>query len=444
MLLLPALALALAAATADPAARPGAAPRPAPAAEAGEPGGPALVLHAGKLLTMAGDERPVVNAGTLVVRDGRIAAVGPRGEVAVPDGAVERDLGALWLMPGVVELHNHVGNGTGVFGPNDINDMVHLTNPGLRASSAVVPDNALLRRGVAGGVTSALFIPGSGTNMGGQGVLLKIGRDRYEDMEIRNPGSLKLAQAGNPERHAKGVGRSFMNWNTRNTFLRGKRYAAAWDAFERGAGPRPEKDPQWEVFRELFSKRTQVSVHTQIYQVVLMTCTMVAGELGLDAYIDHGSFDGYKVAELAEQSGVPAILGPRGIARTYPYFIDTDGAILGMAAEYQKRGHTMIGFNTDCVDNGTFITPPQEELPLQAAVGLRYGLEDRNLDGVAGLTIVPARAAGLGDRMGSLEVGKDADLVAITGDPADPRSVVHLVLIDGVVVYDPAVETRRW
>ncbi len=432
--------LALLALAAPPAVAHASTPEPDP----GAPGGPGLVLHAAKLLMVAEEGARVIDHGTLVVQDGRIAAVGARGEVEVPAGAVERDLGPVWLMPGIVELHNHIANGTGVFGPNDINDMVHLTNPGLRASSAVVPDNGLLRRGVAGGVTTALFIPGSGTNMGGQGVLLKIGRDRYEDMEIRNPGSLKLAQAGNPERHALGVGRAFMNWNTRNTFLRGRKYARAWEAFERGEGPRPERDPQWEVFRELFAKRTQVSVHTQIYQVVLMTCTMVGMELGLDAYIDHGSFDGFRAAPVAEAAGIGAILGPRAVARTYPYFIDTDGAVLGIAAEYQARGHTQIGFNTDCVDGGTFITPPQEELPLQAGMALRYGLEDRNMDGVAGLTIVPARAAGLADRMGSLEVGKDADLVAITGDPADPRSVVHLVLIEGRAVYDTATEPRRW
>lgn len=402
-----------------------------------------IALRARKILTMAESGPEVIDNGVLLSLDGRIVAVGPASQVEVPEEYVVIDVGERWLMPGLVELHHHSATGQLPF-PADINDMVYLANPGLRVSATVVPGNSLLKRGIAGGVTSALFIPGSGTNIGGQGVLLKLGEERYEDMELRNPGSMKLAQSGNPERFTIGVGRSFMNWHTRNTLRRGKNYHAAWKAFEEGRGPRPEKNPQWEIFRALFDHETQVSVHTQIYQVVLMTITMVRMEFGLDAYIDHGSFDGYKTAELAEREGVPAILGPRMIQSSRPPFIDQDGQIRGIAAEYQKRGHTNVGFNTDCVDGGAFITPPQEELQLQAGMAVRYGFDDSELQAVKGLTIVPARAAGLDHRLGSLEVGKDADVVVIGGHPADPRNAVEMVLTNGRVVYDAERDGRRW
>ena len=87
---------------------------------------------------------------------------------------------------------------------------------------------------------------------------------------------------------------------------------------------------------------------------------------------------------------------------------------------------------------------PQEELPLQAGMAVRYGLDNTNLESIRGLTIVPALTAHIADRVGSLEVGKDADIVALTGDVGDPRTSVERVWINGKKVYDTALEERRW
>ena len=423
-----------------------------PDAAPGARGGPGLAIRAAKIVTASLEGPAVFDHGVLLVEDGKIAAVGPASELAVPEGYELLDVGSDWLMPGLIELHNHIGTPSAFF-PNDINDTVYLTNPGLRAAPGVVPDNFLMQRGVAGGVTSALFIPGSGSNMGGQGILYKLGHDTFEEMVIRNPGSLKLAQAGNPERWTVQPGRCFQNWNTRNTFVRGIAYAKRWAAWERGEGEKPEKDIQFEIFRHLYSKEVQVSTHTQMYQVVLMTVTLVRKQLGLDVFIDHGSFDGYKAGGIAAENDVPAILGPRAICTTYhvmhavygPMTNDTDGAIVGIAAQYQARGHRMIGFNTDCVDDGRLkITPPQEELSLQAGMAVRYGLKNLDLESLKGLTIVPAVTVGLGDRIGSLEPGKDADILVLTGDVADPRTSIEKVFTDGELVYDTTRDRRRW
>ena len=188
----------------------------APAARAQE-----VVLSAAKILTCAEEGPAVIDRGVLVVdAEGRIAAIGREGEVELPEGAERVDLGQRWLMPGMIDLHCHVA-GRSLFEINDLNDGVFLANPGLRASAAVVPGIGTLDRGLAGGVTTVLYIPGSATNIGGQGVLLKTGFDRFEEMLVRNPGSMKLAQAGNPERWMINPGRSFMNWNTRHTIRRG-------------------------------------------------------------------------------------------------------------------------------------------------------------------------------------------------------------------------------
>jgi len=278
---------------------------------------------------------------------------------------------------------------------------------------------------------------------------VKTGLDRYEDAVVRNPGSLKIAQAGNPEGWTVGVGRSFMNFDLREVLRRGKAYAERWKAYEEKNGPdakktadTPEKNFDLEIFRALLDKKAQISTHTQIFQVVLMTLTMLRQEFGFDVFIDHGEMAGYKLAAMARDLGVPVISGPREVEVPTRQFISWTGsnpeAILGIAAEYQKGGVKMLGFNTDAP------VVPAEELPIQATVSVHYGLDDSQAESVRGLTIVPALTAGIANRVGSLEVGKDADILVVTGDPIDPRNTVEKVYVDGRAVYDIAKEKRRW
>ncbi len=411
-------------------AEPSAATAEPPAADRG------MAIKARKALTVPLEGEQYIDNAVVLVKDGKIEAIGPAADTAIPLGYEVVDLGDQWIMPGMIDLHSHIA------GTFDINDTVYLTNPGLRAHASVIPENSSLRRAVAGGVTSILFIPGSGSNMGGWGVLLKTGHDHYEEMLIRNPGSLKLAQAGNPEGFLFGVGRSFMNWNTRNTFQRGVAYAKRWEAYEKGEGEKPQRDLQFDIVNSLYKGETQISTHTQIYQVVNATLSIVAEEMKLPVYIDHGTFDGWRAAPRAKELGVAAILGPRSIDVPTGPFIRWSGSnpekIGGVAAGYQEQGMEMIGFNTDAP------VIPQEELSLQAAMGVRYGFKWDKLQTVRGLTIIPAVTAGIADRVGSLEVGKDADILFITGDPADPRTSIEGVLIDGEKVYDPIENRRRW
>jgi imidazolonepropionase-like amidohydrolase len=346
----------------------------------------------------------------------------------VPEGYALVDLGGAWVMPGMIELHSHVG------GTFDINDAVLQVNPGLRVHGAVVPRNSALELAVAGGVTTVLFIPGSATNVGGQGVLIKTGLDTYDEMLVRDPGSLKIAQGDNPKRWAYGMQRSLMNWSIRDIVQRGLAYARAWQTFERGEGERPERRIDLDVFRDLLAKRTQISTHTQYYHLVLSTIKILREELELDVYIDHGSFDSYYLTPLTEELGVAAVLGPREIMVPGPPRFDTDGRIEGTAAGFQAEGHTRIGFNTDAP------VVPAEELFLQASMGVRYGLDDRGMTAVRGLTIVPAQVAGIDERVGSLEPGKDADLVVVSGDPLDPRHRIRRVYIEGRLVHEASAE----
>lgn len=401
-----------------------------------------LAILAKKALVCSAEKgADAINRAVILVKDGLIEAIGPRSEVSIPVGYRVRDLGDQWVMPGMIDLHNHA---SGLF---ELNDVVYLTQPGLRASPCVLPGFYANKRAVAGGVTTVLYIPGSGVNIGGQGVLLKTGVDHYEDHLVRDPGSMKLAQSGNPEGWTVGVGRSFMNWNTRHTLKRGLAYAKRWKDYEEGRGEKPEVDPQWEVFRDLANKEIAISVHTQIYQVVLMTITMLRLELGFEAFLDHGSVGAWRLGGIAQEAGVPAIVGPRTWDIPFRSYIGwgglTDEGFKGLHAGYQEMGHEMLGFNTDSLPMGAF-TIPQEQLFLLAALAVKYGMDTSDMQAVKGLTIVPAMTAGIDHLVGSLEVGKHADILALDGNPLDPRTSVHSAWIEGELVYDIERDDRRF
>lgn len=382
---------------------------------------PVVVYTAAKVYTA--EKGGMINNGALAVVGTKIKAAARADEIlaAYPKAKVV-DLGDYWVVPGCVEAHNHIAGSL-----RDLNDTVYLTNPALETHGVLEPQNPYLKDAVAGGVTSALFIPGSGSNMGGFGMLVKTSGETVEEMVVRAPGSLKIAQAGNPERYGFGVGRAMMNWNTRDTLKKGIAWVNAYRAGE------AEWDPKWANFEGLVDRTTPVSVHTQIYQVVMQTIVMQKQELGLAPFIDHGTFDGFKAGSLAVEAGVPVMNGPREF-----WFDRSTARIVGNGAgwyEYVKDG-LLLGYNTDAP------VIPQEELPYQAAMGVRFGAGTSE-DGLLGVTSHPAKALLIEDVAGTLKEGLDADFVVWTGNPIDPRSHVIKVWVRGEQVYDVS-EGRRY
>ncbi|MBK7877885.1 MAG: amidohydrolase family protein [Planctomycetes bacterium] len=387
------------------------------------PAGPStrFALHASKALIASLDGPQALDDAIVVVKDGKIERVVAAREFAPEAGLDVLDVRPNWVAPGFVDLHSHVGGNGG-----DINDMVLQLNTGLRVSPTVVPENEELQRAAAAGVTTILYIPGSGTNIGGAGILLKTALPTFEGMRVRDPGSLKIAQGDNPTRWGYGMGRGMMNYHIRTELARGMGYAKRRAAKEAGHA----RDIRFDVFDDLLAKRTQVSTHTQIYALVSYTLQIIRREFGIDVYIDHGEWKGYLATEEALELGVAAICGPREIDAPGGRSMDYDGRITGIAGEYQRRGMKLVGFNTDAP------VVPQDELFLQASMGTRYGFDGREMQGVRGLTIVPAKVAGIDARVGSLEAGKDADLIVVSGDPLDPRSRIERVFIEGRLVHE--------
>jgi len=387
-----------------------------------QPAGETLLLRAAKVYTA--DAAGMINNGAVLIRDGKVIAVGRASEIKAPEGARIEELGQVWLVPGLIEPHCHVAGSL-----RDLNDGVFLANPELETTQVVEPQNQFMMDATAAGVTSALLIPGSGNNISGFGTIVKTAGDTVEDVIVRAPGSLKVAQAGNPERYSWGIGRALMNWNTRDTLSKGLTWAKA---YREG---KVAWDPVYANFVGLENGSVPTSVHTQIYQVVLMTLTMQKRDLGLQPFVDHGTFDAFRLGSVAAELEVPLMLGPRNV-----YFDRANSQIVGVAAGWKEHaeaagGSVKIGYNTDSP------VLPEEELPFQAAIGVRHGAGS-NEDALRGMTAYAAEALKIADVAGRLTPGLDADLAAWTGDPLDPRSHVLKTWIRGKLVYDAGAGRR--
>ncbi|MCB9870043.1 MAG: amidohydrolase family protein [Planctomycetes bacterium] len=398
---------------------------------------PCYAFTASKLLTGAG--APIDDA-VIVTRDSKIVAIGPRRDVTIPDGCQVFDMGDCWIAPGFVDLHCHM------MGRNrrDYNDMVNPTNPELRTLDMVSMDHPQVKSALAGGVTTVLFIPGSGTNMGGFGTLTKTA-GKFEEALLRFPGSLKIAQAGNPERRSGDLGADKMGMNEglRRTLDDGYRYYRAWEEFDAGNGPKPKNRPDLEYLRGLFRHEYPVTVHTQIYQVVLETLRELRIEFNLWTVIDHGTFDAYRLCGEAQKVGVPVCNGPRQY-----HFDRNESRFIGLAHAWYAGGthgwrEPVPGVGRDGIAvNTDSPVIAQEQLTLQCAMACRLGLPYDVA--IRAITINPARFVGADHRVGSLEVGKDADLAVWTGDPLDPRHHVKITVVNGRIAYRRDEERPRF
>ncbi len=386
---------------------------------------PPYAIKAGKILTIT---KGVIQNGIVLVKNGKIEKVGK--DIAIPAGYTVIDASQRWLLPGFVDIHSH----TGGEGYGDINDMVFSLNPGLRILDTIALNTPGLKRAVAAGVTTINHIPGSGSNNGGTGIIMKTAGDDLDEVVLRFPGVLKISQAGNPERRWSGeigTGRMGMTWHLRELMHQIKAYHDEWEAYESGASKeKPKKNVKFEYIKEVYDGTLPVFVHCCWLQPVQTVFRMYHDELGMEnSVITHGEFGGYQNAPAVSTRKVHYDCGPR----LYDFWYDS---FRGLITEYAKAGVKNISINTDAVGTG------EEKLFLQAAMAVRLGIDDKMA--LEGITINGARAFGINDRVGSIEVGKDADLVIWTGNPLDVRSHVILTMINGKIFYEVSRDGQQY
>ncbi len=375
---------------------------------------PPDVLDVGVALTM--DQRRVIHNARLILREGKIAAVGRRSELPLP-----KEVGHHWVypdsfaFPGGVELHSHAQTG----GWGDINDMVNPDNPELRVLDTVVPWNPLYRDANAAGVTTVDAIPGSGTNLSGAGVLLKLHPGRIvEDVLLRQPGVIKVAQGYNPERGADLGGTRMGMWWMLRWWLQRTRSALA----EAPLGA--PVDPALEQIAGAFRGRHPILVHTAGARDSYGTVRMFLLEAGLPLIVSHASFHGYLAAGAIAASGASLNLGPRN----FDFSFNASARFVGLVQAYEAAGNHDLSVQTDAP------VVPLEEFFFQATLAERLGCS--TWEALESINVDPARQVLVADRVGRLLPGLDADVVVKAGQPLDPRSPVQLVLVDGQVTYD--------
>ncbi len=375
-----------------------------------------VAILCGKVVTADDDDR-IYDGGMILVREGKIAYVGERR--AVPDGYATLDLEGAWATPGMVDLHSHIQSG----GFGDINDMVIPVNPELRASAGLRPANALVKRACASGVTTLFGIPGSGTSNSGFGFIYKTKTSGgYEDVIVKDPGGMKIAQSYNPERGAGDLGQTRAGLTYILNDLNHKALGEMEEEKEDPAHART--DPALANIVKVHEKELPVLIHCAGSDGVPSAARMWKLKYDTRCVLSHGCFNAHKCAPWLVETGAPINAGPR----TIDYVRTHDGAITGIAAKYLAAGAKNLSLNTDSP------VVPEEELFLQGSEAAHYGADAYTM--IRATTIHPAKVFGISDRVGSLEPGKDADIVLRRGDPLDPRARVEIVLIDGRIEYD--------
>jgi imidazolonepropionase-like amidohydrolase len=384
-----------------------------------------------------------LDAGVLVVHNGKIVAVGGP-DTPIPAGAAVVDLTGKTIIPGLVDTHSHVGIWPRPHVPahNDGNEGSGAVQSGLRAEDAILPGDPGIRMAVAGGVTTANIMPGSGNVIGGQTLYVKLRGRTIEEMRILGTvlGGLKMANGENPKNFnftrnkMPPATRMKLAAMQREQFVKARDYRRRWADYRKGkaAGKdvsQPESDPALDTLVEVLERKRTVHFHCHRADD-LMTALRLAREFDFEVVLQHAT-EGYRVARELAARKVPVSLtlvdSPGGK-------LEVAGLLEENAALLDKAG-VLVAINTD-----DSITESRFFLRT-GAIAVRGGMpEDAAL---RALTIHGARMLHLEGRVGSLARGKDADFVVLSGAPFSVYTQVLQTYIDGKLVFDRARQ-RDW
>jgi imidazolonepropionase-like amidohydrolase len=388
----------------------------------------AVAIVGGRVVPIVGPDIP---GGTVLIENGRIVAVGAGDAVAVPDGAQVVDAAGSWVLPGFIEAHGHVGASEEAEGwaGQDTNEMTEPITAHVRAIDAINPADLGFRDAISGGVLAVNVNPGSGNPIGGQTVALKCWGRTVDEMALRQPSGMKSALGENPKRV---YGEQKKTPSTRlgtAAVIRGALVAAANYLERIEAEERKEEAERKPVDRDLKLEalglvlRRQIPWRQHCHRADdIATAIRISDEFGYDLVIDHGT-EAHLLADIIAARGIPVIIGPLLTSRSK---VELRNRSLANPGRLATAGVT-IAITTD------HPVVPVNFLAHQAALAVKDGLDRETA--LRALTINPARIAGVDDRLGSIEPGKDADLVIWSGDPLDVLSRAVRVFIDGAEIY---------
>ncbi len=370
-----------------------------------------------------------IDGATILIQGGKIAAIGVG--LDIPADARVIDAAGRWVLPGFIEAHGHVGvheEGEGWAG-SDSNELTEPVTAQVRAVDAINPADLGFRDAVSGGVLAVNVNPGSGNPIGGQTCALKCWGRTVDEMLLRAPAGMKSALGENPkrvygERKQSPSTRLGTAAVIRGALVDATNYLARLDAEQRkpAADRKPvDRDLKLEALGMVLRREIPWRQHCHRADDIA-TALRIADEFGYDLVIDHGT-EAHLLADILAAKDIPVIIGPLFTSRSK---VELRNRSLANPGRLAAAGVT-IAITTD------HPVVPINFLAHQAALSVKHGL-DRDT-ALRALTINPARIIGIEDRLGSIEAGKDADLVIWSGDPLDVLSRVTRALVDGEEIY---------
>jgi imidazolonepropionase-like amidohydrolase len=401
------------------------------AAEPADPAPAVVLIENATILTVS---HGTIEHGSILIRDGKIAEVAQ--SIAQPKGAQIIDAAGQFVMPGIIDCHSHIAvDGSVNEGSVSVSSMVNIAD-------VLNPDDIDVYRDLAGGVTTANVLHGSANSIGGQTVVIKLrwGAPAAKlPFEGAVPG-IKFALGENPKRSNGSRGgekrypatRMGVEETIRTAFTEARDYKIRWDDYNRKISSTeknadknlipPRRDLRLEPLVEVLEGKRYVHSHCYREDEILMLLR-VAKEFGFKVRTFQHVLEGYKVADEIAASGA----GASTFSDWWSYKVEAYDAIPYNAAIMTRRG-VVVSINSDDAEEATHLNQ-------EAAKSIKYGglTHDEALKMV---TINPAMQLGIDKRVGSIDVGKDADLVIYNHDPLSAYAVVQKTLIDGRVYFD--------
>jgi imidazolonepropionase-like amidohydrolase len=384
-----------------------------------------IAITGGRVVPIEGD--PIDN-GTVLVEDGKIAAVaGP--DFKPPPGTDLIDAAGKWVLPGFIDAHAHLGvyeEGEGWAGV-DTNETTGPVQAHVRALDAINPAEQGFRDAIGGGVLAVNVNPGSGNPIGGQTVAIRCWGRTVDEMVLREPAGLKSALGENPKRvygdkketPSTRLGTAAV---IRSAFVEAANYLAkqASDQSPERSGV-TERDLKLEALGRVLRREIPWRQHCHRADDIA-TAMRLAAEFGYDLVIDHGT-EAYLLADKIAAAGIPVVIGPLFTSRSK---VELRNRSLANPGRLAAAGVT-IAITTD------HPVVPVHFLIHQATLAVKEGLDP--VTALRSVTLNPALIIGVADRLGSLTVGKDADLVVWSGDPLDVMSRAEVAYVRGREIY---------
>ena len=380
-----------------------------------------LYLKNGYIKTMAGPD--IENGAILIDDNGKIAAVG--ADIPCPEGAQVIDAEGRLVTPGCVDAHCHIGldnQGMGWEG-RDYNEIVDPITPQMRAIDSINPMDEAFGLGLQGGVTTVCTGPGSANVVGGTFVAMKLAGKRVDNMIVKEPLAMKCAFGENPKRcYGQGSKKAPMTRMGTAALLRELLFKTRRYMEDKEAGKNPGFDFKLESMIPVMKGELPLKAHAHRHDDIL-TSIRIAKEFGVKLTLDHCT-DGALIADELAKEGLPAFVGPTFGGKSKIELINKSFDTPKVLRE--------AGVDIAIITDAPVI--PIQYLPMCAGLAHNAGLDYE--ESWKAITSAAAKLTGIGDRVGSLEVGKDGDVVIWTADPMTVLAAESAcTIVDGKIVY---------